>query len=80
MEDQALDLHKRSVQFADEYSTNDIVSLAEAGMKDQAITLHDQTKGVIMEMSNGVIVDAIVALTSSTARLKQLAEDLLMRG
>ena len=80
MEYQALDLHKRSVEFADEYSTVDIISLAEAGMKDQAMTLHIQTMDDIMGMSNGVIVDAIVALTSSTARLKPLAEELLMRG
>jgi len=73
-------LHKRSVEFADEYSTVDIISLAEAGMKDQAMTLHIQTMDDIMGMSNGVIVDAIVALTSSTARLKPLAEELLMRG
>jgi hypothetical protein len=80
MEDQALDLHKRSVQFADEYSTDDIISLAEAGMKDQAMTLHIQTMDNIMGMSNGLIVDAIVALTNSTARLKPLAEELLVRG
>jgi len=49
-------------------------------MKDQAMTLHIQTMDNIMGMSNGVIVDAIVALTNSTARLKPLAEELLMRG
>jgi len=80
MEDQALDLHKRSVEFADEYSTADIISLAEAGMKDQAVTLHDATITIIEDMPNGEIVDAIVALASSTAGFKWLAEELLIMG
>ena len=79
MEDQALDLHNRSEQFADEYSTDDMISLAQAGMKDEAVSLHKATINYIGRMSNGEIVDAIVALTTSRQGLKPLAEQLLMR-